>query len=335
MSSTETSGAPAESTATTPAPDSSAAPASFGSTRGSGLARGKRQANSPASATPTAAPGGYTPTAIEIINAPREYQNPFAPAEPAPSVPPGVKPERVAPAAEKPAAFVKSEPASEMFPLDDAPASAEDDEPAELNILPPERPKTVAHQTWESEGFSAAGESESEAAPEPEQRAPRSERQPREERPRREERSSEPVDIASIPEKFLYVRPGYDFVPTDLSSTGRRDRPARDSEDPAPREQSSSHARPSAAPAKSGGFFGWIKSLFGGGSSAEPTTASPSNGEHRSHHRGGHRHRGGRGDGASSGSGEGRGGSQGGRRRRGGRGRSRSYGGGSGGPSAT
>ena len=84
MSSTESSGAPAEATATTPAPD--AAFPTFGSTRGSGLARGKRPAAGPAASNTASAE--YTPTAIEVVNAPREYQNPFAPAEtPAASVP--------------------------------------------------------------------------------------------------------------------------------------------------------------------------------------------------------------------------------------------------------
>src|SRR5262245_12799715 len=76
MSSTESSGAPAEGTAT-PAQD--AAFPSFGSTRGSGLARGKRPAAGPAASS--AASAEYTPTAIEVVNAPREYQNPFAPAD--------------------------------------------------------------------------------------------------------------------------------------------------------------------------------------------------------------------------------------------------------------
>jgi len=78
MSSNESSGAPAEATATTPAP--SAEFPTFGTTRGSGLARGKRPSAGPAAAT-AAAPSDYKPTAIEVVNAPREYTNPFAPAE--------------------------------------------------------------------------------------------------------------------------------------------------------------------------------------------------------------------------------------------------------------
>src|SRR4051812_14370259 len=88
MSSPESSGTPAEGSATNPA--SNAAP-SFGSTRGSGLSRGKaKRPAAPAAAT--AASSDYTPTAIEVVTAPREYQNPFAPAEtPAAAQPEPVK----------------------------------------------------------------------------------------------------------------------------------------------------------------------------------------------------------------------------------------------------
>src|SRR3954464_11030689 len=81
MSSNESSGAPAEATATNPAP--SAEFPTFGTTRGSGLARGKRPSAGPAAAT-AAAPSDYKPTAIEVVNAPREYTNPFAPVSPEP-----------------------------------------------------------------------------------------------------------------------------------------------------------------------------------------------------------------------------------------------------------
>ena len=99
MSSTESSGAPAEATATTPALD--AAFPTFGSTRGSGLARGKRPAAGPAAST--AASTEYTPTAIEVVNAPREYQNPFAPAETPVATAPAPKPFEPAPFAITPA----------------------------------------------------------------------------------------------------------------------------------------------------------------------------------------------------------------------------------------
>lgn len=291
MSSTESSGAPAEGTATSPAPATPAAPASFGSTRGSGLARGKRPTASPAPHK-AATPADYKPTAIEVVSTPREYQNPFAPANPEPATP---TPADVTPA-----------------PADVAPAediAAPDADPAakpELNILPPERPKPVEAQTWESAGFTGGDT--------------------RPDRPRREERHepSEPIDPAAIPEKFLYVRPGVNYAPTNPNKwgPGRRDRAPEKSEGLVPRSSPprSSEPAPVAAPGKSGGFFGWIKSLFGGGSSAEPATAGQAQGEYR-HHRGGRRHHRGSGVGETRDDAGHRPGGGSGRRRRGGRGR--------------
>ncbi|HEY8995175.1 MAG TPA: translation initiation factor IF-2 [Lacunisphaera sp.] len=297
MSSTETSGAPAEAPATHPAPE--AAFPTFGTTRGSGLARGKRPSTGPA-ATTAAAPSDYKPTAIEVVNAPREYTNPFAPAEtPAPEAAPA--PAAVAPVVNTPApAAVTPAP---VQPAAVAPAPVQE-EPAELNILPPAEQKTAPAQTWESEGFRPA-------------RAERSERPRREERPRSEERADEPVDIASIPEKFLYVRPGVTFVPTPRN-WGGAPRERRSSDENAPRSVEAPRASApasAAAPEKSGGFLGWLKGLFGGSSaSAEPITAgAPSASEHRREGGEHRRHRGGRNRGGPGG--ERRGG-------RGGRGRS-------------
>ncbi len=286
MSSTETSGAPAEGTATPPAPD--AGFPSFGSTRGSGLARGKRP--STAAATPaSAAPSDYKPTAIEVVNAPREYTNPFAPATPEPAEQPA------APAAiETP----KSETSVPPAPVVHAEIPVASETPAELNILPPAAQKSAPAQTWESEGFSPS-------------REPRRERAPRDEQP-------EEVDIASIPPQFLYVRPGVKFVPTPRNWGGApRERKPREENAPRP---ASAHAprasAPAAAPAKSGGFLGWLKGLFGGSDESAATPATAGGSESRE---GGHRrHRSGRG---------GRGGEGGGQRRhRGGRGRTRSHG---------
>jgi translation initiation factor IF-2 len=294
MSSTESSGAPADATATPSAP--AAAFPTFGSTRGSGLARGKRPAAGPAAST--AAAPEYTPTAIEVVNAPREYQNPFAPAE----EPAAASPAPSAVGLAKADAPVSAIPA----PLTPAPAaSVPSSEPAALNILEPAQPKVAPAQTWESEGFKPA-------------REPRAERAPREERTERP--ADEPVDIASIPPQFLYVRPGHTYVPTPRNMGGaprerseRSERPAHGSPERA------LEASPAASvPAKSGGFFGWLKSLFGGSSSAPVSASTGSNGEH--HREGSHRrHRGGRHRG-------GHGGSEGGQRRdRGGRGRSSGY----------
>jgi translation initiation factor IF-2 len=198
-------------------------------------------------------------------------------------------------------------------------AAPETDEQAELNILPPEQQKTAPAQTWESEGFRPA-------------REPRNDR-PRREEPRREERTeraprqeSAPFDPASIPAKFLYVRPGYNYVPTPSNYGG-----APRERDSGPAASPSYTAPAAAAPQKSGGFLGWLKSLFGG------STPVPAAVEARpADQRNGDRHRGGRGRGPGGG-GDGQR-----RRSRGGRNRSRGeyrsggdQGGNSGDPSAT
>ena len=319
MSSNESSGAPAEATATTPAP--SAEFPTFGTTRGSGLARGKRPSAGPAAAT-AAAPSDYKPTAIEVVNAPREYTNPFAPAEeaaPAPVAAPVVVPSTPVQASSPVAADLATFSSAQV----DAPAPIAE-EPAQLNILPPAEQKTAPAQTWESDGFRPArSESRGES---------RHERPRREERPRQEERSEqpavadEPVDVASIPEKFLYVRPGVTFVPTPRNWGGApRDRGNRPSSEgsSSPREESprAAYSAPASAPAKSGGFLGWLKSLFGGSPAAETVSAGHSSEPQREG--GGHRrNRGGR---SRGGPGGGEGGGQ--RRHRGGRNRGRSGGG--------
>lgn len=277
MSSTESSGAPAEATATTPAPD--AAFPTFGSTRGSGLARGKRPAAGPAASN--TASTEYTPTAIEVVNAPREYQNPFAPAEtPAASVP-APAPFEPAPVVITPARREHVEPVA-----DEAPASpaARRDAPAELNILEPAQPKVAPAQTWESEGFKPVREPRADDRPRREERG---------ERPAREER----VALTETPEKFLYVRPGHAYVPTPTNFGGApRDRGERPAQAASERTMESSAAQ---APAKSGGFLGWLKSLFGG-ASAEPVAAADTHTEHR--REGGYRrHRGGRNRGGQGG----------------------------------
>jgi len=312
MSSTESSGAPAEASATPPAP--AAEFPTFGSTRGSGLARGKRPTTGPA--VSTAASPGYTPTAIEVINAPREYQNPFAPAE----TPAAVPADTVTPAP------VVSAPAAPIpvAPVAETPADLSDEASAksELHILEPEQPKAVQAQTWESEGFRPA-------------REPRGDRPRREERAPREERSAEPVDLASIPEKFLYVRPGYNYVPTPSNYGGAPRERNRDTGREAPARAAESTF---AAPVKSGGFFGWLKSLFGGSSSEPVATGNPS-GEFR-REGGQRRHRGGRNRGGYGGGEGGRGRGRGGRDRGGDRGgspggdRGERSGGGDAGPSA-
>jgi hypothetical protein len=319
MSSTESSGAPAEGTSTPPA--SNAAFPSFGSTRGSGLARGKRPAAGPAAST--AATSDYTPTAIEVVNAPREYQNPFAPAETPAAAAPTPAPVEQAPViitVPARAPRVPEAPVREYAaPADVAPA-APNDEPAELNILEPAQQKTAPAQTWESEGFKPTREPRGDRPPRREERSEHSERP-----------ADEPVDIDSIPPQFLYVRPGVTYVPTPRNWGGapreRSERTERSERSDRPAHGSPARALETTAevPAKSGGFLGWLKSLFGG-SPAETVATPASNGANGGYQRegGGHRrHRGGRNrsggqGGGYSGGGEGRGG-----RSRGGRGRGR------------
>jgi translation initiation factor IF-2 len=284
MSSTEQSGAPAEGSATSPAP--AAAFPSFGTTRGSGLARGKRPSSAAATAA-SAAPTDYKPTAIEVINAPREYTNPFAPANPEPAEPaPAPAP---AAAADVAPVVEPAAPAATPAPAPVAPAPVAE-ESAQLNILPPAQQRTAPAQTWESDGFS----------------------------PTRQEAPAEEVDIASIPPQFLYVRPGVKFVPTPKNWGGapRERRPHAEHAAKAPGADAPAARVDTPAPAKSGGFLGWLKGLFGGSSAGETVAAGSESGDER-HDGGRRRHRGGRGRGAE-------GGGQ--RRHRGGRGRSRSRG---------
>jgi translation initiation factor IF-2 len=302
MSSTESSGAPAEASATSPTP---AVAASFGSTRGSGLARGKaKRPSAPADAS--AASAEYTPTAIAVVTAPREYQNPFAPVEtPAAVTAEPVQiaaPVRVAPVTTylAPAAVETTPP----FEEEAAPA-VESAEPAALNILEPAQQKVTPAQTWESEGFRPARESRGDR--------PRREESPVDERPERAPREAgAPFDPSTIPAKFLYVRPGYNYVPTPSNYGGA----------PRDRDRGNGAATPgpamtqAAAPQKSGGFFGWLKSLFGSAPAEVPAQAEARPFEARS---GGDRQRGGRGRGQGGGDGQRR-------RSRGGRGRSQSRG---------
>ena len=316
MSSTESSGAPAEATATNPAP--SAEFPTFGSTRGSGLARGKRPNPGHVAAT-AAASTEYTPTAIAVVSAPREYQNPFAPAETPAAVIPAPT---AAPAPAAPVTIVDSEPVAPVAPevkpepiAATAPAVEENTQPAELNILPPEQPKTVPAQTWESEGFRPARDQRNDRP----RREERVERAPRESAPREPapREPAAPFDPASIPEKFLYVRPGYNYVPTPSNYGGA---PRERDSAPAPFSQPAAmEASPVDAPKPSGGFIGWLKGLFGAAPAAPATTETRGEDFRRGDSRPGDRNRGrGRGQGGGQYASNGEGSH---RRHRGGRGR--------------
>ena len=310
----DTPAAPAASAAETP----SAPPASFGTGRGSGLARGKRP--SPPSAAPaSSAPAGtYKPSAVQLITAETEYTNPFAPAEPAPAAPaaetvpasipvppPAPAPAPVAVAPVVPEAVARPSVPVEPIAPPTPPAPAAPVEKAELKILPPAQVRRPA-QSWESESFKP-GEERTE--------------------PRRERREDRPVFKPERRGEFR-ASPGAEAAP----------RPPRPPAPPAP-----APVREEAPAKKSGGFLGWLKGLFGG--SAEPTSETPASGTRperesgssgrdgdRRRHRGGRGRQGGPGfeggpggrpEGATDGrGGEGRGEGGGGRRRRrGGRGR--------------
>ncbi len=279
MLESETSGAPSGSAEITPPP------AAFGA-RGSGLARGKRPA-APAPATATASNGEYRPTAIEVIAAKSDYKNPFVETAPAATAD-EVKP---TPAAESPAPTASVEtkpiPPAAIAPVE--PVFIAPVEPAakpQLNILPAEEPKRT-ELSWETGSHDAPAKPNARPRREdrPVFRAERPEKNPFEPR--------EPKPFESREQKPFEPREPKPFQPREpRESREPRREPAFE-----PREQ---RPKPAAetAPKKSGGFFGWLKGLFGG---SKPATANGTSipagepgrdGEHRQNRR---RHRGGRG----------------------------------------
>lgn len=300
--------APAETvsaTAAQPAPTGQAAPATqtpvFGSSQGSGLARGKRANTNATAAGKTSAAGAYRPTAIQIVTTAREYKNPFATAEEQPAAPEAAQaPEPATPEPEAPVPAREPAPAApaaqapepapaqiaEPAPAAETPAADADEPKAELNILPPEN-KPRRSQSWQSDSF----------APEQKERPtfqPRAQGERRSRNPRREGGSAPSADAAPAPRQHT----------------------------PAPEPEKK----------KSTGLFGWIKGLFGSSDEAKGEDKNAPVGERdneRRHNReGGRRHRGGRNRGGYRGEqrgGENREGGSGGERRfdRGDRGRQR------------
>jgi translation initiation factor IF-2 len=295
----------------------------FGANRGSGLARGKRPATTAASNAAPAAPSGYKPSAREVITPKSEYVNPFTGEtavdtpranEPVPQAAPAPVP--AAPVAEAPApapapaaqvapapaparkerTYITPEPAQpgELFPLDAPSAPAEK---AELKILPTEEPKRPA-VSWDSSSSAPAGQ-----PPRREERATfRTERNRREDGAGREGREGKPFEPREPrrDERKFEPREKQPYQPRDP----RDERPERAERGPRPE---------TPAPAKkSGGFFGWLKGLFGGGKSAEtPSTGGSEQRHDRDGDQGGRRrHRGGRGRGRGGFDGQNRGGGQ-------------------------
>jgi translation initiation factor IF-2 len=309
------SGATFAPAADTQAPAASAeTPAgNFGSTRGSGLARGKRQ-SSAAAPTANTAKSDYKPIALEVITPASEYKNPFA--SPAPENPPAAEPAKV----ETPAAAV-----AEPEPIV-APAAVVATEPVaekrEIQILPPAeaiRPSV----SWESPSASRSeeasfdrGDNAREERPtfrpdrredavdgprhegaeaRPDGRSPRNDsfqRQPRDPRVPRQPRDPRDERQPRDPREARQPRdPRFDRQPRDP----RDERPRYDQRPQHDRNGSAEQAAPAPK-----GFFGWLKSLFGGSKPVEAPAPREFGGERSGDgQRPRRRHRGGRGHGGN------------------------------------
>ncbi len=270
MSDTDPSGAATAAAETASAPSTpppATLPGTFGNSRGSGLARGKRPASPAPQPAAAASTPEYKPTAVSILTAPTEYRNPFAP--PAPGAPPAEAEASSAPAPgsapvptpiapEIPAELASATPASpvpESLPPADAakPAEPAAAEPrAELKILPPETPRRI-EQSWASESFPNVASQPGAGPGRPP--APES----GEQRPRHEDRRGD--------------RPYY------RSDRERRDDRWSESRQPrsgsTPQARDFDRSRPQGGPApeeprKTGGMFGWVKKLLGGAQAETP-----------------------------------------------------------------
>lgn len=311
MSDTSTSGetpvqAPAETVSTPPA---AAVPASFGTTRGSGLARGKRP-SAPAPAPAAAPSGDYKPTSIQVIVAQREYQNPFAPATPVVAETPApveVQPvvaavvEHVAPAPVEapapvvvaPVAPVAVEAPAPVAPITETPAPAaipaEPAPKAELKILPTETPKRPA-QSWEAPSFKDNNGGLSNAEPRRERREDRPVFSPQRRGQPRPDDAGAPGASAPKPEDARRFDPREPREPRKFEPREQRKFEPREPQKFEPREPRKFEPRdprPAAftpaptpapeAPKKSGGFMGWLKGLFGAPAEAPaaPTSDRP------------------------------------------------------------
>jgi translation initiation factor IF-2 len=229
-----------------------AAPA-FGTSRGSGLARGKRALH-PATAnnSNTAANGDYTPTTIQIVTAEREYKNPFAPEQPA-EVPAPHAATAPAVASQQPAgnAAAESVPAATA-----ATPSVGEPEKAELKILPPvDKPRPAQH--WDA---STPADSTDDTSVHPSLRGDRPVFRP-------ESHSGETHDQRAFRDRGERRRGGRDRDRDRERGDYGDQRAPREQREPRPEASADSAPAASAtepAPKKSGGFFGWLKNLFGG-----------------------------------------------------------------------
>jgi len=286
----------------------------FGTSRGSGLARGKRKTvTAPDAPTAQDTPNGYQPTAIEVITPKSEYSNPFTGETVVETPRQEEAPKRDVPKSEEP--LIRATPTSEEHSAEPEPPTTptasesaaapptEAQPKPELKILPPAQPNR-SRQSWESPSEHPAHRAAAAAAngekvnndsgnEAPRSRSPRgsSEGRPtfQPERRSRNPQNGEADERSPRPEKqFREERPK------------RESREPRDSRDSRSEQRSSRTAgAPTKPAAKPQGFFGWLKSLFGGSSSAHPKTAK----SNEQRHEGGpkRRSRGGRGRSTSNG----------------------------------
>ena len=349
-----------------PAADSSATAASaetpagnFGSTRGSGLARGKRQSGAAAPTAQQAVSSDYKPTSLEVITPASEYRNPFAAQEPA--SPPAEEPAKV----ETPVAPVAVQAEPEHLPEPSVPMFASEPEAAkpEIRILPPDESVRPA-VSWESPSATAARESDRHGHSSPDERptfrpdrredmnggAEPQAREPRTDgrEPRRDSFNRQPRD----PREARQPRDPRDARQPRDPREARQPRDPRDERPQLDQRPRRDHNRPAehvpATAPSSGGFLGWLKGLFGAKKPEAAPAGRESAGEpfgdgqrHRRRHRGGRGHGGNpqgfrgerssqgapRPEGEQRGEGDGRGGERHGgsrrRRHRGGQGRDR------------
>jgi translation initiation factor IF-2 len=253
--------------AATPADVAAPAAPAFGTSRGSGLARGKRAPRPATTSNNTAAANGdYTPTTIQIVTAGREYQNPFAPEQPAEVPAPAVvaaSPDRPPEPASAPAPHAATAPAvasqqsddnapAEPPPAEPAPGAGEP-EKAEIKILPPvDKPRPAQH--WDASTPANPGP---DTSVHPSLRGDRPVFRP-------ESHSGETRDPRPLRgERGERRRGGRD---RDRGDYGDQRAP-RDQREPRPETSADSPpdaSAPEPTPKKSGGFFGWLKNLFGG-----------------------------------------------------------------------
>ncbi len=270
--------------------------ASFGSTRGSGLARGKRQSSA---AAPAAAPikSDYKPTSVAIITPAREYKNPFA--SPEPVNPPAEEPAKVETPAAQPAyvaPFVPA-PVAEPAPVVEAPVAAVEAAPeqeqvpekSEIQILPPAESVRPA-VSWESP---SAGRQDQHPGDRPE----RSNRDPRPtfRADRREDRPGFPKVEGGEPRRDSFQRDGRQPRDPREPRQPRDPREARQPRDPRDYPQNEARSRSEAPAPQKKGFFSWLKGLFGAKPTETPAPSEAPGEQFGGGHRHRRRHRGGRG----------------------------------------